>query len=61
MNILKFSGVVLEKMGFVFTFFRLTGDGWIMSVQKDKEIICAQTLSTKDIEERYNLNVSKFV
>ena len=61
MNVLKFSGLVLEKVGFTYTFFRLSGNGWVLAVQKGEKIIASTVLTTEDIEKRFNLNVSKFV
>ena len=61
MNILKFNGLVLEKMGFTYTFFRLSANGWVLAVQKGEKIIASTVLTADDIQKRFNLDMSKFV
>ena len=60
MNIVKFEGLVEEKDGFTYTFFKLY-QKWIMVMEKDKKILCTDVLTNEDLLERFQLDVSKYV
>jgi hypothetical protein len=60
MNIIKFSGVVIEKGGFTFIIQRFFLD-WVIIKQKDKRIIEITQTNPSYIKEQFNLDVSELV
>ena len=59
-NIIKFSGIVIEKRGFTFIIQRFFLD-WVIIKQKDKRIIEIVKTNPAYIKEQFNLDVSELV
>ena len=60
MNVIKFSGIVDEFDGHTYTFIKMYRL-WVVVKEYNKIILSAEIMNNKQIVEKYQLDLSKYV